>query len=295
MPSEGFNERLTRRLLLRRFHMLILQIGQEGKWGQRQDGTVPGCPHFAHRTRKGKRGTLFQRFPPHCPSPEQLNWDWRTKEKPQSLTQRHTAAFVKNTTEICSYLRSQPSMRGLCLWLLGSEEAERFSLARAWSAGESGGVHGAEGGWKSSECGGGVSVTSRRSSESTVSVIIPSVSVLSTVTPPMLHWLSASPTWDRKWGNMLQRKKMYTDQNKFLPLDLVLLCMGLLVAGGPAELRVCSRLEEMVLNSARLHAGSIYCRDNATTSQSSRTFGTGQNNRMDHSSSRPWGVSVQTW
>lgn len=188
-------------------------------------------------------------------------------------------------------------MRGLSLWLLGSEEAERFSLARARLAGESGGVHGAEGGWKSSECGGGgVSVTRRRSSESTVSIIIPSVSVLSTVTPLTLHWLSASSTWGRKWRNTFKNEnKIYcTDLIKFLPVDLVLLCVDLLVAGDRAELRVCSRLEELVLNFSGLHAVSIYCRNNTTTSQSSGTFSIGQNNRMDDSSSCLWGIAVQT-
>lgn len=64
------------------------------------------------------------------------------------LTQRHTTI---KTTEILPYLRSQLSKGGLPLGLLDSGEAEQCSLARAWSAGDSGRVQGAEGGWECSE------------------------------------------------------------------------------------------------------------------------------------------------
>lgn len=80
------------------------------------------------------------------------------------------------------------SMGGLYLSLVGSNEVGRFSLARAWSAGEGGGEQGSEWGKKfSSEQGGGVSVASRRSCESTVSHKLLSVPVLSLVTPVTLY------------------------------------------------------------------------------------------------------------
>lgn len=211
MPSEVFDERLTRRLLLQGFYMLTRQIGREGKWDQGKDGTAPDCPHFAHQTRMRKWGTLLQSFPPHCPSPEQLSRDWiqiqNIGEQKNTVYHRSIRLPSDENTEIPSYLRSQPSTPGLSLSLLGSEEAERFSLARARSPSVSRGVHGAEGEWKPSKCGGRVSVSSRRSSESTVSVITPSVFVLSTVTPLMLHWLPASSTWGRKPRNIFENEK----------------------------------------------------------------------------------------
>lgn len=167
-------------------------------------------------------------------------------KKTQFTTEAYCCLLIKNT-EISSYLRSQPSTPGLSLSLLGSEEAEPFSLARARSPSESRGVHGAEGEWKPSKCSGRVSVSSRRSSESTVSVITPSVSVLSTVTPLMLHWLPALSTWGRKPRNIFENEKTpHTELIKFLPFDLVLLRVGLLLAGDHAEVRICSRLEELL-------------------------------------------------